>query len=431
MPQKKSGLPPSRAAALAVLTRCLDGGQDLQAALDEELTKRRLTHRDAALATELAYGYLRRDIQIDFLLNRFLKDPGGIKPKVRRTLGVAAYEIVFLDRVPAYASVDWAVSQTRRLAGEGLAKVANAVLRRVSDLDENAREPQMYRGAMTSLSRHLSHFYSCPEWMVALWLDAYGEDKTRAYLAAQVQAPPVGLRVNRSRPEAKALHDELLTDEHVLALSTGLAVAPGGHNLGEAMDAGLISRQSAAAQQVMLELGCLDWPEPVWDACSGRGGKSCLLAENGKAVIASDVHPGRLAGLKEDAKRLGLAIPVFTASADQPAPMREAPGTVLLDAPCSGFGVISRRPDIKHKRRPEHLQDLVELQGRMLESAAKSVRPGGLVAYITCTLNPAENEGQIENLLAREPGLTLEKTWTTPLDSPLNEFFYGALLRKA
>lgn len=430
MSQKKPGLPPSRAAALAVLTRCLDGGQDLQAALDEELTKRNMSHRDAALATELAYGYLRREIQIDFLLNRFLKDPGGITPKVRRTLGVAAYEIVFLDRVPAYASVDWAVSQTRRLAGGGFAKVANAVLRRVSELEGNAREPQMYRGAMTSLSRHLAHFYSCPEWMVALWLEAYGEDKTRAYLAAQVQAPPVGLRVNLAQPDAKALHDELLAEEHVLALSTGLAVAPGGHNLGQAMDAGLISRQSAAAQQVMLELGCLDWPEPIWDACSGRGGKSCLLAENGKHVIASDVHAGRLAGLKEDAKRLGLTIPVFTASADQPAPMREAPGTVLLDAPCSGFGVISRRPDIKHKRRPGHLQDLVALQARMLESAAKSVRPGGLVVYITCTLNPAENKGQIENLIAREPGLTLEKTWTTPPDSPLNEFFYGAVLRK-
>jgi 16S rRNA (cytosine967-C5)-methyltransferase len=309
--------------------------------------------------------------------------------------------------------------------------MANAVLRRVSELGEDAHEPQMYRGAMTSLSRHLAHFYSCPEWMVELWLDAYGEDKARAYLEAQVQAPPVGLRVNLAKPEALALRGELLAEEHVLALPTGLAVAPGGHNLGEDMDAGLISRQSAAAQQVMLELGCADWPEPVWDACAGRGGKSCLLAENGKAVHASDLHTGRLAGLVRDAGRLGLSIPAFAARADAPAPLRHAPGTVLLDAPCSGFGVISRRPDIKHKRRPEHLPGLVALQARMLDNAASTLRPGGLVVYITCTLNPAENEEQVHNILAREPGLSLEKTWITPPDSPLHEFFYGAVLRKA
>lgn len=415
---------------MAALSLCLDQGLDIQAALDEALLSRQLSRRDAGLATELAYGYLRRKIRIDFILNRFLKKPEGLKPKVRRALGVAAYEILFLDRVPAYASVDWAVGLVRGLAGRGLAGAANAVLRRVSELGVQANEPDFYRGRMTSEARFLSHYHSCPEWIVELWLKAYGRDKTFAFLAAQAQAPPVGLRFNQARPEARALYDELAAMPLVMALDSGLAVMPGGPDLGEALDRGLVSRQSAAAQQVMLELGCQDWPEPVWDACAGRGGKALMLSERGKSVIASDPNTRRLAGLLSDQARLGMSVPAFAARAEEPAPLAEAPGTMLLDAPCSGLGVISRRPDLKEKRRPEHLEGLTGLQSRLLAAAVRAARPGGLVVYITCTLNPAENEDRIHGLTAGTPGLTLERTWATPPDSPLCEFFYGAVLRK-
>ena len=429
MAKKQSSPPPSRASALSVLTRTLDGGQDLQAALSEELDKRAISRRDAALATELAYGYLRRSIQIDFLLNRFLKNPEGLKPKLRRVLGVAAYELLFLDRVPAYASVDWAVSLARRISGAGPAKMANAVLRRVSELGETAFDPETYRGRMTSKSRFLSHFFSCPEWIVELWLNAYGEEKTRAFLAAQVQAPPVGLRFNRSRPGAEELYSELAASRQTTVLETGLAMPPGGPDLGEAMARGLISRQSAAGQQIMLELGCRQWPEPVWDACAGRGGKTFMLAEAGKKVFASDPHTGRLSGFQQDSERLRLKVHAFAARAEEPAPLGDPPGTILLDAPCSGLGVISRRPDIKHKRRPENLPELIELQHKILLNVFRSVRRGGVVVYMTCTLNPDENERRVEALLDNEPGANLELTWSTPSDSPLGEFFYGAVLK--
>lgn len=429
MGRKSSGPPPSRAAALAVLTRCLDGGQDIQAALDEELKSRGLTRRDSGLATELAYGYLRRKIRIDFILNRFLKNPEGLKPKARRALGVAAYEILFLDRVPAYASVDWAVSQTRNLAGPGPAKAANAVLRRVSELGGQAEDPEFYRGRMTSVTRFLSNFYSCPEWIVELWSSAYGEEKTQELLKAQVQAPPVGLRFNLARPEAGEIREELSAPA-IASFEAGLAVPPGGPDLGGAMARGLVSRQSAAAQEIMLKLGCGHWPEPIWDACAGRGGKTLMLAERSKTVFASDTHTGRLSGLKADAVRLGMPVPAFAARAEDDAPLADAPGSVLLDAPCSGLGVISRRPDLKYKRRPEDLPMLTGLQSRMLAGAARTVRKGGLVVYITCTLNPDENERRVEDLLAGTPELALERAWSTPPDSPLREFFYGAAIRK-
>jgi 16S rRNA (cytosine967-C5)-methyltransferase len=428
--EKSRGAPPSRAAALAVLTRTLDGGQDLQAALNEELTARKLTRRDSGLATELAYGYLRQAVRIDFILNRFLKRPEGLKPKVRRTLGVAAYELLFLDRVPGYASVDWAVTQTRHLAGGGQAKAANAVLRRVAELGGEAEDPDFYRGRMTSETRFLSHFCSCPEWIVDLWLKAYGGEKTRSLLAAQIQAPPVGLRFNRTGPKAEALYLELAASRQTVVLETGLALPPGGPDLGEAMAEGMVSRQSAAAQQAMLELGCDDWPEPIWDACAGRGGKAFLLAELGKDVYASDPHTGRLAGLKEDGNRLGLTVPAFAARAEQTPPLGRSPGTMLLDVPCSGLGVLSRRPDLKYKRRPENLPGLIELQTKMLANAVRTVRPGGLAVYLTCTINPDENERKIETLLSEKPELSLETLWSTPADSQLNEFFFGAALRK-
>lgn len=428
--RKKHGPPPARKAALAALKFCIDGGMDLQAAVSDALARHSLAPEDAALATELCYGYLRRMIRLDFVLNRFLKKPEDVPAKVRRVLGLAAYEIMFLDRVPAYASVDWAVGAVKETAGAGLSKAANAVLRRVSELGEQAEDPDFYRGEKTSLSRFLANFHSCPEWIVLLWLQSYGEERAGLLLAAQAEAPPVGLRFNAAREEARELFADFAASRRPLTLDMGIAVPPGGPKLHRVEQEGLVSRQSAAAQQIMLELNCPDWPEPVWDACAGRGGKAMLLAERGRRVVASDLSLARLKGLLSENSRLGLDVPAFAADAAKSAPFADSPGTILLDAPCTGLGVLSRRPDIKYKRRPEDVERLSRTQAAMLDAAADAVRPAGLVAYLTCTLNPAENQEQVERILASDKGLSLEKEWHTPFDGPLGEFFYGAVLRR-
>lgn len=440
MTPPRQGPPPARRAALHALALTLPDagpGRDVQAALDIALTARPLDPRDRGLATELVYGCLRLRGRIEYILSRLLTNPHGVPEPVRRILTLAAYEILYLTKVPAYASVDWAVSAVRAAAGKGLSGMANAVLRRLAGAADRLDDPGFYQRDRCDEATFLSRFYSCPEWIVSLWLGDHGPTDTRLLLEGQLRAAPIGLRVNRTKPGAQALFDALaglpgvaLAAYPTLALPAGTDFSPVGLDLATLLAQGQLSRQSAAAQLLLAGLGMDDWPEPIFDACAGRGGKTLALAEAGKRVFAADVHPGRLSGLAGELSRLGLpAVPTFRASATRMA-LRTAPGTILLDAPCSGLGVLSRRPDTKWRRRPEDLSGLTRLQGAMLEAAYAALAPGGSLVYMTCTANRAENEGVVDRLGRRHRRLALVAEVPATPDAVLSEVFYGAVLKK-
>ncbi|WP_353119623.1 transcription antitermination factor NusB [Nitratidesulfovibrio sp.] len=510
-PHRKSAhLPPARAAALAALDNVLRKGQEVQAALDGVLASPapvadahapaadsatttpargtraarfspaspdgtalrhpQISRQDATLATELVYGYLRSEIRISWLLRRFLKTPEKLPAEALLTLGVAAHEILHLDRIPDYAAVDWAVTHISQRFGSGLGKLANAVLRNVARLGDNARNAEMYRAELPDPRDFLSVYHAAPRWLVDLWCDAYGMDRAASLLAASSQAPAPAVRVNAVRPGWQELRDQLVSDHGGAVCGHAGVVFPVGGFPAEvaALERqGLLSRQGAASQEVLEALRPDIWEGPVWDACCGRGGKALALLERGVDVrLCSDPNAGRLRGLRADAERLGLAVPaVVRASATQPPSALYAPDmtnprgathplgradtehsagspavpgtfrTILIDAPCSGLGTLSRRPDIKLRRVPADLDVLAALQGRILDAALATLPPGGRLVYITCTLNPAENEAQIERLLstAGAPGaapLTVEVQHSTPADTPAREFFYGVVLRK-
>lgn len=446
----KAGLPPARKLALAVLGRVLPitgknaapdaapaAGQDAQAALDAALAAPGIDPRDRGLATELVYGYLRLRGRLEYILSRHLKNPDAVPGPVGRVLSLAVYEILYCSRVPAYASVDWAVSAVRKRAGKGLSGMANAVLRRVAADPAAFDDPGFYRQDRCTDLEFLSRYYACPEWITAMWLRDCGREAAEEHLRAQIEPAPLGLRVNRTKPEAKALFDALaalpeatLATFPTLAFPAGTDLAPAGVDLGQALAEGRLSRQSAAAQLILARLGLDAWPEPIFDACAGRGGKTLALAEAGKKVFAGDMHAAKLAGLSRECVRLGLpAIVVLRASATR-MPLKRAPGTILLDAPCSGLGVLSRRPDAKWRRRPEDVAGLVRLQRAMLETAYANIAPGGRIVYITCTTNPAENELAVDKLGSRHRELVLEAEVPAAPDLALGETFYGAVLKK-
>ncbi|WP_300158304.1 transcription antitermination factor NusB [Solidesulfovibrio sp.] len=441
------GIPPARRIALAVLGRVLPdpsrpagpgAGQDAQAALDAALDAPGLDPRDRGLATELVYGWLRLRGRLEYIVSRLLKNPDAVPVAVGRVLTLAAYEILYCAKVPAYASVDWAVTAVRKRGGKGLAGMANAVLRRVAADPDAFADPAFYRRDRCDDLEYLSRYYSCPPWITAMWLRDCGREAAVAHLAAQAEAPPLGLRVNAARPGAKALFDALaalpqvrLAAFPVLALPAGTDLSPAGVDLQDAVAKGLVSRQSAAAQVVLSRLGMAAWPEPVFDACAGRGGKALALAEAGKKVFAGDMHAGRLSGLGKETARLGLpAMAAFRASATR-MPLSRPPGTILLDAPCSGLGVLSRRPDAKWRRQPEDLAGLIRLQRAMLEAAYAALGPGGRLVYVTCTINPAENEANVDRLGSRRKDLVLEAEVPAAPDPALGESFYGAVLKKS
>jgi len=435
MPRYPRAIPPARRAALEAVAGSLPPAPlDAQAALDEQIVRLRLSERDAALATELTYGYLRLKGRLDALLDHFLRQPGKLPARVRLVLGLAAYELLHLDRVPAYASLSWAVDAVKTGSSPGLARLANGVLRSVERLGTGALDPDFYRRGSKDEADFLSRYYSCPRWIVDLWLREQGREAAERLLAAQANPPAVGLRVNAAKPGAQALRDELAArPDCLLAQGFGLAFAPGTRPVdGSTLAQGLVTRQSAASQQALAALEPGSWPMPIWDCCCGRGGKSLSLHEKGLGPIwASDTNFQRLRGLPTEAVRLGLPpVAAFLARADAPAPLARQPGTVLIDAPCSGLGVLSRRPDSKWKRTPADLPGLMALQGAILEQAFAALGPGGRLAYITCTLNRGENEAQIEKLLQRQGGARLLSMDVSPLDWPLGEFFFHALVAR-
>ena len=195
---------------------------------------------------------------------------------------------------------------------------------------------------------------------------------------------------------------------------------------------GRLSIQGAGSQLVLEALDAPHWEGPVWDACAGRGGKTLALLELGVPVLAaSDTYQPRLRGMRDDAKRLVLKTPpLFCASAAEPA-LRGTPKTILLDVPCSGLGTLARHPDLRTLRTPEQVAGLVGLQRRILDAVWPYLPSGGHIAYITCTMNPAENEGQIEAFLARTPGASLEKQWQSTPDTFGSDLMYGAMIKKA
>ncbi|BCS88852.1 transcription antitermination factor NusB [Pseudodesulfovibrio sediminis] len=413
-------LPPARRVALEALFRCLMDKQDIQAALDVALSSGQIDPRDAGLATELTYGYMRLKGRIEYVLSRFLKDPGKLNPKMRLAMGVAAYEILFLDKVPAYASVDWAVEFSKSKPGARLAGLFNAVLRRVSELGEAAHDPDYYRKD-ASLPEFFKRWYSCPQWLVDMWWREYGEEAAIHYLEAQLHPPALGFNLF-GHPEADEIYPEIAGWPEILDIEGYSFALPAGTAFEDEPDQPM-ARQSFAARQAIEALSPESWPTPVWDACAGRGGKTRILLEKGLDVFASDPHKGRLAALTRELSE----VETFVANAATDSPPRQ-PGSILLDLPCSGLGVLSRRPDTKWKRKPSDLVDLTKLQMEILQNALDSLQPGGRIAVITCTLNPEENEKLIEQFIEHNPKVALKTEWTTPEDSPLGEFFYAALL---
>ncbi|MDL2207657.1 hypothetical protein LJB82_02925 [Desulfovibrio sp. OttesenSCG-928-M16] len=451
----KAGHDP-RAAALSVLVDVVHGKSDSQAALNRALKREvfAIAPSDKGLSTELVYGTLRQYLRLEHFALSFLSRPDKLPDEMRLLLLQTLYEMAFL-RVPHHAGVNWAVGHVRNRFGKGLASVANGVLRSMQrslrDFLYDGAEQENRADAPTLALR-----YGAPLWLVQLWLEAYGAAQCDMLLRAILGPAPSGLRLNRSRPDWEKQRLALLGEAATAETAAPLAVGPAGlaftgplpWNAKELLRRGAAARQSMAAYEALESLLPSAWPLPIWDCCAGRGGKSLPLLEQGLALaLASDISAPRLRGFADEYARLELADPPLPAlcladAADleaRPAPLDggtapvslpEQFGTVLIDAPCSGLGTLARRPEIKLRRSPEDLDNLAGLQARILENVWRKVIPGGCALYLTCTLNPAENQGQIARFLAEHPEALLRVEYQTPFDSPLREFFYAARLDK-
>lgn len=374
--------PNARSIAAKVVERVLSDEAYVAAALDAELRRHpQLDGRERALATELAYGTMRAEPVLRQRL--FVHAPRGVSDeRVLSQLLVAAYQILMLDRIPAFAAVDAAVSGVKRERGPRVAGFANAVLRKLAKTGEKLTAAQASREAL-------------PDW---LWLElerAVGSDEASALIASDAAT---GLRRRLGVAEPEWLAE--LPAGRVSPLAR-LVRGAGDPRQKPGYAEGAFTVQEEGAQAIALALG-VRAGDKVLDACAGRGQKSTLLAERigSGRLIASDLYPEKLAALAEELKRLQLPA-IETRAVDWSVGHGGLPDDfdrVLVDAPCSGTGTLRRRPEIARRLTPQDPQRLGALSESILRSAASRARAGGTVLFAVCSVLQKECEDVVERV---------------------------------
>ena len=370
-------------------------------------TARGLDERDRAFVSQLVQGVVRWRLRLDWIIDEVAHFPiTKIDRPVLDILRLALYQIFFLDRVPESAAVDEAVKQAKKRYPHHVVSFVNGVLRNICRRKDRIAFPDRSEDPV----RHLSFFYSYPEWLVEMWVEELGEEKAEALLAAENGIPPLTIRANTLRISradlVKRLEGEGLNGKPTRYSPLGIVIGGGRGRVDrlKSFKEGLFQVQDEAAQLTSFLLA----PRPrsaVLDVCAGLGGKATHLAElmgNLGSVVALDTNRGRLISLAENSMRLAISIihPVIAdATGNIRAFLRPLFDYVMVDAPCSGLGVLSRHPDGKWNRDRKDVDRLAGVQVSILNRAVQTLRRGGRMLYVTCTISRQENEGVVEAFL--------------------------------
>jgi 16S rRNA (cytosine967-C5)-methyltransferase len=367
---------------------------------------------DAGLSTELVLGVLRWQRLLDFLIDRHLKKPASVADiEVSVALRLGAYQLLFLDRVPARAAVHESVELVKRARKRSAATLVNAVLRQVAKEASSRGSPgERIAGLLPAdlpLAERMGIRYSHPTWMVDRWLRIYGEEKARSLLEANNRAPVISGYLFESQRGEEALSSLRTANFRVepgRLLRDAFVLEGGNPSASEAVRRGWVALQDEASQAVP-RLVAADRGNSVLDLCAAPGGKTLLLARAvgpEGTVIAVDLHEHRARAMKERFERAEVRN-VETAVLDgtQPLPFERTFDRILVDVPCSGTGTLARHPEIRWKLRAEDLADLHARQAALLCNALPHLAPRGRLVYSTCSLEPEENEMVVREVLGK------------------------------
>jgi 16S rRNA (cytosine967-C5)-methyltransferase len=404
---------PPREIALQILVAAESRSAYSDRLLESRLRDANLPPRDAALVTALVQGTLRYRGLLDHHLAAFLGPRwDGLPLWIRQSLRLGAFQLLVLTRVPRSAAVDESVKLAKKYGHPGTAGLVNAVLRRLAG-DERAPLPDRNENPVDYLATAHSH----PRWLVERWLERYGFEDTERLLQANNAEPRASVRASRRMsPSQPSLADALRAEGH--------ATEPGKNGgLVLRVDAGFVAARSPLFRSGALSLQdeaeaavvpILD-PRPgdlALDAAAAPGGKGSQIAEavrpNG-ALVALERHWSRAKALRANlTERLGLER-AWTVCGDAATPPLRGPfDRVLVDAPCSGLGVIGRRADARWRKEPKAIDQMAALQIQLLEGVAPLVRPGGVVVYSVCSLEPEENEAIVTRFLSRHTEFSVD-----------------------
>jgi len=429
-----------RRIALETLGTVLATQKQAQEVLEAKLSRLHLGEEDRALARELVSGCVRRLATLDAVLGAYLARPvDSLADSVRHLLRIGIYQLLFLDRIPPHAAVNETVALAAAIHQPAARGLVNAVMRQIlREVEVRAsaegvaprRAVPIRPGRWCVFARDilpapeadriawLAAAYSFPAWLVQRWVARFGEEEARRLFIIANEAAPLFLRPRQGRADVASLMTRLA------AAGVVATISPSGRTVRldtrvnvaqlDVLREGLCLVQDDSAAAVVPALDLAPGHQAL-DLCAAPGGKACQMAEavgEGGRVVAVDVNASRLQRLRENMERLGLyniAIVVADATKLEPALFHGKFDCVLVDVPCTNTGVLRRRVEARWRIQPADLQSLPVLQLALAKSGALALRPGGIMAYSTCSLEPEENEVVVRALLAAFPGLVLER----------------------
>ena len=404
----------ARTTALSALIACRKQGAWADGILKEYIHRDRLDRRDAALASRLCYGVLQNRMLLDYYTSRCLT--GSIKklqPIVLDILRLGMYQLFLMDRIPVSAAVNEAVEQTKKYANKRAAGLVNGVLR--CAVREKDRMP---------LPQELSVRYSHPEELVKLLADSVGSDNIEALLESHNEAPKTVIQVNTLTSDATEVCTALeafgaLLEPHPWMKDAFYVSGAGDIEALALFQQGAFLVQDPAARLAVLAAD-LQPGMRVLDGCAAPGGKSFAAAmqmQNKGHIISCDIHPHKVELLQKGAKRLGIEIleARLQDGRENVSDFIGAMDAVIADVPCSGLGVIRKKPDIRYND-VARMEQLPSIQIEILNNLSTYVKPGGVLLYSTCTVLRRENQQVVEAFLQSHPNFTAE-----PFDVPMPE----------
>ncbi|MBR6700745.1 MAG: 16S rRNA (cytosine(967)-C(5))-methyltransferase RsmB [Firmicutes bacterium] len=392
-----------REAALEILNNIEKNNAFSNIAINESIKKR--DRVDGAFVRQLVYGVLENKIYLDYYISKFLNSPiEKVKTNSLNLLRIAVYQILFMDSVPDYAAVNESVEIAKKTS-KGQAPFINGVLRNVLRNKDSVKLPDAKKNPV----KRLSVKYSFPQWMVKYFIDSYGMEFAKRYIASANDTPPLTIRVNTLKTNSEELKSKLS--------EAGFEVEDGRNSVNslKVKGSGLLNTDefkngefSVQDESSMMAVETLS-PQPgevLVDLCAAPGGKTIYAAELMKGqgrIIACDLYANKLKIVERLAEERGLeniecmewdALKIneeFIGIADK----------IICDVPCSGLGVIRRKPEIKYTKTMDDIKQLCKIQYAILKNAAMYLKPGGSILYSTCTLSPAENQGVVNHFIKK------------------------------
>jgi 16S rRNA (cytosine967-C5)-methyltransferase len=384
---------------------------DIDNLIDRQLQKTPVDHRDRRFVFEMVYGIVRRRLTIDNAISHYLNDPELIENKhLKRLLEIGIYQLVFMDKVPDHAAVNETVECARQdFRSKKMTGLVNGVLRTL--IKEKKRVD--FHGENENIVTRLSIEYSHPEWMISRWLEFFGLAKTKKLLAFNNEKP--GIFIRRKIHGLSRIQFENESRDFLSAASgymnlyylLGKPFMPESFELFEEGNC-TVQAPSSGWVAAMLDV---QQGDIILDLCAAPGGKSCLIGEltgTGGRVIACEIKDTRMKLVCDSIKRLRLTNVIPIRCDGKEPPFHGRFNKILLDAPCSGSGVLHRHPEARWIKKQDDIERLSLLQEKLLVSSSVMLAPGGILVYSTCSLEPEENEMRVDAFLASNPDFVLD-----------------------